>query len=64
MRHILASSLVALSTLACADAPKPDVNEDFSDLVVLNQKADYFSSKLRLLGTLEEIGRASCRERV
>ncbi|MCC6624608.1 MAG: hypothetical protein IT385_25390 [Deltaproteobacteria bacterium] len=54
MRVTLASSLIATLTLACADGAKPDVTEDFSDLAVMNQKADYFSSKLKLLGTLED----------
>lgn len=54
MRLALASSLIATLTLACADSAKPDVTEDFSDLAVMNQKADYFSSKLKLLGALED----------
>ena len=54
MRLTLASSLIATLTLACADGVKSDMTEDFSDLAVMNQKADYFSSKLKLLGTLED----------
>jgi len=54
MRLILASTLIATLTLACTDGGKPDVNEDFSDLAMMNQKADFFSSKLKLLGTLED----------
>jgi hypothetical protein len=44
----------ALFLCSCAAEQKTDVNEDFSDLAGLDQKSDKFSSKLKLLGTLED----------
>ena len=49
---LAACALPALSTFGGCTADKPEVDEDFTDLAGIDDKGDYFSSKLKVLGTL------------
>lgn len=51
-----AALLLAMGALGACTASKAEVDEDFSDLASVDQKADYFSAKLKLLGTLTDGG--------
>jgi hypothetical protein len=48
---VVAVSLSSLASVACT-TQKAEVTEDFSDLAGIDQKADSFSYRLKLLGTL------------
>ena len=48
--------LVVVSSIlvGCVGSTKVEVDEDFSDLASVDQKSDYFSYRLKLLGTLHD----------
>ena len=48
------TTILTLAALAGCTAGKADVDEDFTDLAGLDDKADLFSAKLKLLGSLTD----------